>query len=277
MEKIERMLKRRQTTEPWVPSEVQTSSYKCRSCKDTGIQDCVVETHYDGYGSCKACRDCEAGQIYLEQWKNEPKQQESYRKYKMEKVLRWLARSGVWPRFREKRLESLADAKKLQELCWRYCDGWGELSKKWWGLYFWGNIGAGKTHTATAVCNELIERYCVQVYFVNLWDVADRVKKTFGKEKANLDGTLFEEMRKCELLVLDDIGVENVSDWLAEQIYLVINFRYENNKPIIATSNQSLEDLAKTHRPQICSRLQEMCRVVQFTGDDRRKTLRPDF
>lgn len=84
-------------------------------------------------------------------------------------------------------------------------------------------------------------------------------------------------MKKVELLVIDDIGVESVSEWLAEQMFLVINQRYENRLPVIVTSNQSLEDLARTHRPQICSRLQEMCRVVQFKGADRRQDLRPSF
>lgn len=84
-------------------------------------------------------------------------------------------------------------------------------------------------------------------------------------------------MKKVELLVIDDIGVESVSEWLAEQMFLVINQRYENRLPVIVTSNQSLEDLARTHRQQICSRLQEMCRVVQFNGADRRQDLRPSF
>jgi DNA replication protein DnaC len=117
----------------------------------------------------------------------------------------------------------------------------------------------------------------VQVLFLNLGEVAQRVKNTFEKETKQQDSTLFEDMKKVELLVIDDIGVEKVSDWLAEQIYLVVNHRYENRLPMIVTSNQSLEDLARTHRPQICSRLQEMCRVVKFTGTDRRKDLRPTF
>ncbi len=117
----------------------------------------------------------------------------------------------------------------------------------------------------------------MQVLFLNLGEVAQRVKNTFEKETKQQDSSLFEDMKKVELLVIDDIGVEKVSDWLAEQIYLVVNHRYENRLPMIVTSNQSLEDLAKMHRPQICSRLQEMCKVVQFKGADRRKDLRPTF
>lgn len=234
-------------------------------------------TYYDPYGASDACRECEKGKQVLQAWMQEPAQQETFRVWKMEKIERMLKRSGVWPRFREKRLTDLEDSKALKQLCETYCTNWKENAAKGWWLYLWGNIGAGKTHTATAVSNELIQNHLVQVLFLNLWEVAQRVKNTFEKETKQQDSTLFEDMKKVELLVIDDIGVEKVSDWLAEQIYLVVNHRYENRLPMIVTSNQSLEDLARTHRPQICSRLQEMCRVVKFTGTDRRKDLRPTF
>lgn len=86
----------------------------------------------------------------------------------MEKIDRMLKKSGVGPRFREKRLEDLKDSQALQDLCRKYCDNWQEHAAKGWGLYLWGNIGAGKTHAATAVCNSLIEDHLVQVLFVNL-------------------------------------------------------------------------------------------------------------
>lgn len=84
-------------------------------------------------------------------------------------------------------------------------------------------------------------------------------------------------MKKAEMLVIDDIGVEKVTEWLSEQLFLVINYRYENSLPIIVTSNQSLEDLGQLHKPQIASRLDEMCKTVRFTGMDRRHTNRPGF
>lgn len=113
--------------------------------------------------------------------------------------------------------------------------------------------------------------------FVNVSEVASRVKKTFWTEKKELDATLFEEMMKVELLVIDDIGLENTTAWLNEQVYIVINHRYEHLKPVIITSNQSLEDLEKIHKPQVCSRLKQMCKIIQFSGEDLRESMRPDF
>lgn len=194
----------------------------------------------------------------------------------MERVAKLLKKSKVWPKFSEKRLSDLKDSPKLFELCDKYVANFGDYQRKGWWLYFWGNLGSWKTHTATAVCNELIEKYFVEVLFVNLSEAADRVKSTFdASDKADQD--LFEDMKKAELLVIDDIGVEKVTEWLSEQLYLIINHRYENNLPIIATSNQSLEDLWLLHKPQIASRLDEMCKSVKFAGKDRRKDKRPEF
>lgn len=72
-------------------------------------------------------------------------------------------------------------------------------------------------------------------------DAANRVKNTFDSKGDDSD--LFEDMKKAEVLVIDDIGVEKVTEWLSEQLFLVINYRYENNLPMLVTSNQSLQYL----------------------------------
>lgn len=107
-------------------------------------------------------------------------------------------------------------------------------------------------------------------------DASNRVKNTFDDNNKE-DSDLFEEMKKVEVLVIDDIGVEKVTEWLSEQLFLVINFRYEHKLPTLVTSNQSLDDLATLHKPQIASRLDEMCKSVRFTGEDRRQNQRPLF
>lgn len=229
------------------------------------------------YWTHNFCKDCETWNQLFDQWKSEPKQIEHKKKYESERIESLLKKSKVSSRFKEKRLHDLKDNKGLLWICQKYCDNWFEMKNKWWWLYLWWNVGAWKTHAATAICNELIERYFVKVMFVNIGEIASRVKNTFDNKSNKEDSQLFEEIKNVELLVIDDIGVEKQSDWLAEQMFLIINHRYEKRMPVIITSNQSLEDLSKMHRPQICSRMQEMCKIIQFKWDDRRKNLRPEF
>jgi DNA replication protein DnaC len=84
-------------------------------------------------------------------------------------------------------------------------------------------------------------------------------------------------MKKAKLLFIDDLGIEKTSDRYLENLYLIINYRYENKLPTIITSNMSLEDLEKHLTPQITSRIKSMCKIIQFTGKDRRNNLRPKF
>jgi DNA replication protein DnaC len=89
----------------------------------------------------------------------------------------------------------------------------------------------------------LIEKHLVEVMFVSIGDIANRVKKTFQNEEKTSESTLFEDMKSVELLVLDDLGMEKTTDWLREQLFLIINERYERRLSMIITSNQSLEDI----------------------------------
>lgn len=275
MEKMAEILAKRQAPQNNDGSaQNDTQTWKCKICHDSWFTG--REVHFWIYWTGKEFCDCELGKSTKEKWKQEPAQIESFRKYKMEKVERLLAKSQVWPRFRSKRFSDLKDSPKLLELCQKYVDNFKEYKEHGWWLYFWGNIWSWKTHAATAVCNELIEKHLTEILFVNMSDAANRVKDSFSDNRSN-DSDLFEDMKKAELLVIDDIGVEKVTEWLTEQLFLVINHRYENNLPIVVTSNQSLQDLGTLHKPQIASRLDEMCKSVKFTWKDRREDKRPTF
>lgn len=74
---------------------------------------------------------------------------------------------------------------------------------------------------------------------VNLADMAYRVKNSWDSPESN-DKMLFERLKKSELLILDDLGTEKHSEWIEEQLFSIVNYRYERDMPIIITSNISL-------------------------------------
>ena len=246
-------------------------------CNDCTNWITMISQYFEPYWVHRFCRNCETWINMFNDWTKEPENQKKKACIEQEKIERLLKKSWVGPMFKTKTLNDLKNKKSLFEICKKYCDNWIDYSQKWWWLYLWWKRWTGKTHTATAISNQLIEQHLVKVMFVNISEVASRVKKTFGKDKDEVDSTLFEEMMKVEMLVIDDIGLENTTPWLNEQFYIVMNYRYEHLKPVIITSNQSLEDLEKIHKPQVCSRLKQMCKIIQFNGDDLRETLRPDF
>ena len=76
------------------------------------------------------------------------------------------------------------------------------------------------------------------------------------------------------LLILDDFGMERGTEYGLEQVYSVIDSRYRSGKPLIATTNLTLEELQHpqdTPHARIYDRLTSMCAPVRFTGSNFRK------
>lgn len=73
-----------------------------------------------------------------------------------------------------------------------------------------------------------------------------------------------------KVFVLDDIGVEKVSEFVEEFMYMLINRQYEKVYPIVITSNLPLSQLAEKLGDRILSRIKEMCEIIEIKGEDRR-------
>ena len=106
-----------------------------------------------------------------------------------------------------------------------------------WCAFLYGRPGNGKTHLAIAALHERVGVF---------WKVPDWLanlrKVTFGESYPYDAETLIQGAGEGEyLLVLDDYGAHNPTDWAQEQLYRVIDMRYENRVPTIVTSNVPLE------------------------------------
>ena len=76
------------------------------------------------------------------------------------------------------------------------------------------------------------------------------------------------------LLILDDFGMERGTEYGLEQVYNVVDSRYRSGKPLIVTTNLTLEELQNpedTAHARIYDRLTEMCTPVRITGENFRK------
>lgn len=132
-------------------------------------------------------------------------------------------------------------------------------------LYLYGNYGTGKTYSIYALAIYLmINKYSLCIF--NLIDLLNKIRLSYNKENLYI-----EKFYNVEFLIIDDIGKEKVSEWVAEQLYSLINYRYENIKTTIFTSNLNLNELSeKTGYESIVSRIAEMCEVYELSGEDKR-------
>ena len=135
------------------------------------------------------------------------------------------------------------------------------------GLFLSGPTGTGKTHLAVAVLQESLLKGHSGL-FVTMPDFLDEIKSSFapGAEKSDI----MNEAKKTSLLVLDDVGTEKLTDFVAEQMFTLINHRYVNKLPTIITSNLDISALADRIGPRVSSRLREMCSGITLNGADYR-------
>ena len=75
----------------------------------------------------------------------------------------------------------------------------------------------------------------------------------------------------ADLLHIDDLGAEHRTEWVLEQLYTIINSRYEDQLATLVTSNLGRDELAEQLGERIVSRLEGMCELLPFYGPDARR------
>jgi DNA replication protein DnaC len=168
--------------------------------------------------------------------------------------------------------------KAAYETALKYATEFDKYKSQGIGLIFNGTYGTGKTHLAAAITNQLLNRG-IPVIFGTTITLLGKLKESYSGEVKESESEIIDLYSTIELLVLDDLGKERVNEWVLEKLYLIINARYENNLPLIVTTNYNIDDLPRkltTDRNcdtagAVTSRLWEMCRGIEMIFDDWRK------
>ncbi len=127
------------------------------------------------------------------------------------------------------------------------------------GLWLMGDTGTGKTTLAMLVSKEaLAQGHSVAIY--SLPKLLARIRRTYDAEPGG-DSYLqfFERLTSVDLLHLDDLGAERSTEWVIEQLYALINERYESQRSIVVTTNLDQAQLEEQIGPRTVSRLVEIC------------------
>jgi DNA replication protein DnaC len=159
------------------------------------------------------------------------------------------------------------------------------------GLLFLGPCGVGKTHLAVAIVQELIHERNIPCYFYDFRELIRDIQKTYTPESPLTESEILSPIFQKDVLVLDELGAKRTTAWVEETVFYIINSRYNNKKPTIFTSNyldseeeeedtrdsfykKSGDSLVDRIGVRLRSRLYEMCKIVDITGDDYRQKIK---
>jgi DNA replication protein DnaC len=141
------------------------------------------------------------------------------------------------------------------------------------GLWFEGDVGTGKTTLAMLVSRAALDGgRSVAIY--SLPRLLAEIRATFEADTEGSYVDFLERLAAVDLLHVDDVGAEKTSPWVLEQLYAIVNARYEDEKAIVITTNLPQEELADQIGFRTVSRLKEMCEVLPLYGEDARASLR---
>lgn len=147
------------------------------------------------------------------------------------------------------------------------------------GLYVYGDFGVGKSFLLAALAHDLSEKYSVATTMIHYPSFVVNVKNAIqsGQVKAEID-----TVKKADILILDDIGAEQHSPWVRDDVLQVIlQHRMQENLPTFFTSNFSLVDLEKRlsqgkagdeswQAKRVMERIRFLAKEVHLEGENRR-------
>ncbi len=139
------------------------------------------------------------------------------------------------------------------------------------GLWFAGDVGTGKTSLAMLVSQAAEQRgRSVAVYPVAR--LLAEIKETYDGEVGDSYMSLFRKLSSVDLLHLDDLGAEKRTEWVLEQLYSIVNERWQDERSIVVTTNiADLDELRNEIGAPTVSRLAEICGdPIPIMGDDLR-------
>jgi DNA replication protein DnaC len=207
--------------------------------------------------------DCEEKQ---ERIRREQEERERQRECLMNKVKKYRDISVIDKKFLESRFENSDMGDKHMTVAKKYAENFIKDGTAQGGILLYGGVGIGKTYATACICNELMENGKTTLV-MNLGLYLIKIRR----EWAEAENDVLNYVKTCDLLVIDDLGSENVSEFTKEKIFNLIDTRYRANRPMLITTNLTPVEIEKTLGSRIADRIAGTCLAYEVKGESKRK------
>lgn len=228
------------------PEDYLEIKYSCSECSDTGFNangrrcSCFTELaarlSVEGLNKSANMPDCDFDHFSLDYYS------------------RAADANGVVP---------YENMKEVLRFCMRYAASFSASSGS---LLLMGNPGLGKTHLSISIAKEVLRAGFTCAYGSIQNYLSDIEKEHFGRGEQGKD--TLSVLMETDLLVLDDLGTENFTQFYESVLYNIINTRINTSRPTIVSTNFTPEELQKKYNGRIISRLFGVYSKVNFYGTD---------
>ncbi len=244
----------------------KTERKRCEYCRGIGWE--IVQVRRDdiyGIGSVSVdyavpCRKCKGKQ------ENEPK-------YNIRLPYDAYINAFDLSRYRDAN-GNVIDFSKQMQIVKGYIKNYQKVQKesKIKGIYIHSaKAGTGKTYLASIICNELYSKYGVVPKYTTETELLNEISAVVSYTDVKPRDTF----KMAQMLFLDDLWrKESGRDWLTDELFNIIDYRYQKGLPIIVTSNKDLTNSNIDGR--IADRLNEMCALVRMPEVEIRKQIKPE-
>ena len=207
---------------------------------------------------------------------------ENKEKDKLEKLKRLKINSLMDKRFENCTFDNFkvtTENYKYKNLALKYATKFKRMREENIGLLIYGVPGTGKSYLSFCIANYLLDK-SVSVIATTSARILQRLRElsSFGQE--GTDGFL-RTLQNVELLIIDDLGAEEINPWAKAKLYEIIDFRYRAEKPLIITTNLDLKTLEQRLTGQdgvtrTFDRIAEMCQPFEVRVTPLRKSIGQD-
>lgn len=163
---------------------------------------------------------------------------------------------------------------KMRAIVDRYIEKRDLMRRENIGLLLHGSAGGGKTFWASALANAMID-HGNSAMITTVPRLVTAMSQDFEAEKSRI----LEQVERVQFLVLDDVGIERQTGYMAEKMFEIIDARYRSRRPLIVTTNLTLEEISSPEQMEykrVFDRIVEMCQPIHISGEGRRKAIARD-